>query len=110
MGVLRRLLGGDSTKTAGARLSPNQPLTPTALLGGSYDIEVVGESYYQDALWHAVGGRTSEYLRVTTEAVLVPEPDNPHDQNAISVWISGMRVGYFSREDAAEYRAGLLAL
>jgi tetratricopeptide (TPR) repeat protein len=111
MGVLRRLLGGGPTKTtAQAGPSPNPPLTPTALLSGSHDIEVVGESHYQDALWRAVGGRTSEYLRIMTEAVLVPEPDNPHDQNAISVWISGMRVGYFSREDAAEYRAGLLAL
>ena len=33
-------------------------------------------------------------------AVLVAEPDNPYDANAVSVWVKGLKVGYLSREDA----------
>lgn len=83
--------------------------TPPAimLLGGGHDLEVVGESHYQDALWHVVGGRTLERVRVEIRAVLQAETDNPYDPNAISVWISERKVGYLSREDAAAYRGGL---
>src|SRR5205823_252236 len=45
-----------------------------------------------------------------TYAVLVPDPSNPYDPNAIEVRIEGILVGYLSREDAAAYRAGLLRL
>jgi hypothetical protein len=41
---------------------------------------------------------------------LAAEPDNPHDANAVAVWIQGLRVGYLSREDAQRYRPGLSAL
>ncbi|MGH3944088.1 MAG: HIRAN domain-containing protein [Pseudonocardiaceae bacterium] len=78
--------------------------------GGSHDLEVVGESHYQDALWRVVGGRTTDRVRVEVQAALVAESDNVYDPNAISVWIDGMRVGYLSREDAEVYRPGLLAL
>jgi hypothetical protein len=80
------------------------------LLGGSHDLEVVGESHYQDTLWRVAGGRTSERVRVETQAMLVREPDNPHDANAISVRIDGATVGYLCRDDARAYRPGLLAL
>ena len=43
-------------------------------------------------------------------AVLVPEPDNPYDANAVSVWANGLKVGYLSRDDARRYRPGVLAL
>lgn len=80
------------------------------LLGGRHDLEVVGESFYQDALWRIVGGHRVERIRVETEAVLVAETDNAYDANAISIWINGCKVGHLSREDAAAYRSGLLAL
>ena len=80
------------------------------LLGGSHDLEVVGESHYQDALWRVAGGRTTERVRVETQAMLVREPDNPYDANAIAVWIEGSTVGYLCRDDARAYRPGLLEL
>ena len=43
-------------------------------------------------------------------AILLPEPDNPYDGNAIQVLVSGQLVGYLSRTDAASYRPGLLRL
>jgi rubrerythrin len=80
------------------------------LYGGHDTLEVVGESFYQDALWRIVGGLRAETIRFDTQAVLVPEPDNPHDHNAIQVRISGALVGYLSRHDAATYLQGLLRL
>jgi tetratricopeptide (TPR) repeat protein len=71
---------------------------------------VVGESNYQDALWRAVGSRSTDRIRKEIQAVLVAETDNPYDANAISVWLDGQKVGHLSREDAAAYRPGLLAL
>jgi tetratricopeptide (TPR) repeat protein len=87
-----------------------KPSTGAAFYGGNHDLEVVGESYYQDALWQVVGGRTTDRVRANVRAILVPETDNPYDSNAISVWIDGRKVGHLSREDASDYRAGLLAL
>jgi hypothetical protein len=80
------------------------------LLGGGETLEVVGESNYQDALWSAVGGWREEPIRQEAIAVLVPEEDNPYDVNAVSVWVNGLKAGYWSRESAARYRPGLLAL
>jgi tetratricopeptide (TPR) repeat protein len=80
------------------------------LYEGRHDLEIVGESNYQDALWRAVDGRTTERVRAEIRAILATEPDNPHDSNAISVWIDGNKVGYLCREDAAAYLPGLLAL
>jgi hypothetical protein len=36
-----------------------------------------------------------------TIAILVREPDNAHDPNAVMVWIDGEHVGYLRKEDAA---------
>lgn len=77
---------------------------------GHDTLEVVGESHYQDALWRIVGGLRSEPVRFDTQAVLVPEPDNPYDHNAIQVRIERAVVGYLSRHDAAAYLSGLLRL
>jgi hypothetical protein len=82
------------------------------LFEGSEDLEVVGESYYQDALWatvHATLGKTSNRVRVDAIAVLVPERDNNYDAQAVSVWINGLKVGHLSREDAAALRPGIIA-
>jgi tetratricopeptide (TPR) repeat protein len=86
------------------------PPLDVVLYGGGHDLEVVGESFYQDALWRVVGARTNERVRREIQAVLFAETDNPYDENAISVWINGMKVGHLSREDAEAYRLGLLAL
>jgi HIRAN domain len=119
LGFLRRLLGGGQHQ-------PNRPSAwrpeqrpawmrdgmEVQLHEGREDLEVVGEASYQDNLWRIVGGRHSPDGRVREEvyAVLVAEPDNPYDANAVAVWIQGLKVGYLSREDARRYRPGLLAL
>jgi hypothetical protein len=104
-GLLSRLFARSSPRRA-ARLETVE----ATLYAGDDPLEVVGESRYQDALWKIVGGRRGDPVRYETEAVLEPEPDNPHDANAIKVLIGGTVVGYLSREDAATFRPGLLGL
>jgi hypothetical protein len=114
--ILKRLFTRQPSDSATARpisapggTSGQSPLD-VVLYGGGHDLEVVGESHYQDALWRIIGGRTTDRVRVEVQAVLVAESDNVHDPNAISIWIEGMKVGYLSRQDAEVYRPGLLAL
>ena len=81
-----------------------------ALLDGDEDLEVVGESFYQDNLWQLAGARPGEQrVREDIYSVLVAKEDNPYDPNTVAVWISGLKVGHLSRENAQRYRPGLLA-
>jgi hypothetical protein len=38
-------------------------------------------------------------LKAGTPATLVREPDNPHDANAVAVYVEGKRIGYIRRKD-----------
>ncbi|MFP5347211.1 MAG: HIRAN domain-containing protein [Actinomycetes bacterium] len=77
---------------------------------------MVGEFYRQDALELFVSGREvgeagtwEEALQA--EAALVPEPENPHDRNAVRVDLSTpsgwVHVGYISRDHARAYQKPL---
>jgi hypothetical protein len=107
--ILNRRGGSDRrAATAAPILGESQPAVTVLVLPGSHDLEVVGESHYQDALWRVARGRTVERVRVEVQAVLLAERDNPYDPNAIAVLIDGAKVGYLCRDDAEAYR--LLAL
>ena len=80
------------------------------MLGGHETLEVVGESHYQDDLWRLVGGPTRGRVRCSARALLVPEPENQHDRNAVMVVVEGCIVAYLSREDAVTYGPGLQSL
>lgn len=80
---------------------------PTLNGNGDYDVEVVGESHYQDALVRAAGPHTEEGRRVEVPAMLYLEPKNPNDPNAIRVEINKATVGYIPRDMAAEIRIAL---
>lgn len=80
-------------------------------------LAVVGESHYQDALRLAAGGKASganfeDHLPVT--AVLVPEPENPWDGNAVRVDVllgnRPLTVGYLAAGRAADYQPELLKI
>jgi HIRAN domain len=107
VGLLDRLLGRTSASDA---IDVRTPTIRATLYVGDETLEVVGESHYQDALWRIVGGVREEHVRHEIHAVLMPEPDNAYDPNAIRVLVDGSVVGYLSREDAAAYRPGLLLL
>lgn len=67
--------------------------------GRGWTTDVVGESSYQKHLAKLKGDYEHD-LKVT--AVLVPEPSNPHDPNAVRIDIAGKPVGYLPRELACE--------
>ena len=108
VGFLNRLFG---TTSASAENDETSTRTIEAsLYTGDETLEVVGESNYQDALWKIVGAPRDDRVRYDAAAVLLPEPTNRFDTNAIKVLIDGNLVGYLSRHDAVAYRPGLLAL
>ena len=82
------------------------------LLEGHEDLEVVGESYRQANLLRVVGGRhrPEGHVRMDVYAMLLAEDGNPHDPNAVSIWIDGLMVGYLPRDQARTLRPGLLAV
>ncbi len=67
--------------------------------------EVVGESHYQAALARIVAGVPVRIggVRHPVSVHLVAEPSNPHDRNAIAVFIGPDLVGYISRESLAAF-------
>lgn len=71
---------------------------------GSFGFQVVGESNYQKALWEIVGEgrRGADNNRVELDVIILPEPDNRYDPNAMRVFANGHLVGYLSKEDAGD--------
>ena len=57
--------------------------------------QLAGATHYQE---------TIRACRVGMPAQLVREPNNPHDPNAIAVFVNRQKVGYFAR-DVAEWAA-----
>jgi HIRAN domain len=66
-------------------------------------VNIVGESFYQPALVAITGRRKWVEVHHDCTAILVLEPQNPHDPHAVRVEIDGRLVGYLSRTDAASY-------
>lgn len=116
MGLIRRLLGSTRTSQPAPAAPGGQPSLMTdgmaaTILEGREDLLVVGESYYQDALWELTNSESRfERVRAVVTAMLVAEIDNPYDANAVSVWVAGRKVGHLSRIDAQRVRPGLVEL
>jgi hypothetical protein len=98
MGFLRRIFSQpkrtESADDAGWLLEPRADAV----------LDIVGEQSYQDAL-RKLGAPFTEEGPTNLDhlAVLVPEPNNRYDKNAIRVQIDRQRVGYLSRENALLY-------
>ena len=71
---------------------------------GTFEFEIVGESYYQDAIAAAAGHKIEDGYELEVEAVLAPENDNKFDSNAVGVWIQNRKVGHLSKAAAKVYR------
>lgn len=99
----RRGRRGDRIKIT--RRNPDTAQVGIVVGSNSYDCEVVGESRYQHALEAIVGGRGERGAQHKCHAVLRPEPDNPHDPNAVRVEVDGALVGYLPRDTAEEFTA-----
>lgn len=100
-GLLDRLRGRRGSLVS-ARVEPLA--ASVSLLDGQDDLEVVGELAYQSALWRLCGGTVGERVRHDIVAVLVSEPANPYDANAVAVQVDGQVVGYLPRATAQQFQ------
>lgn len=74
-------------------------------------VEVVGESFYADALRSLFPRQLDDSGReLLVRAALVPDPTNQYDRNAVKIMIDGKQVGHLPKEDAARYQPVLAAL
>lgn len=72
---------------------------------------ITGESHYQAALAEIAGPPTPGVVQFRTElALLVPEPENEYDPNAVAVQIGGRLVGYLPRDLASRFSAAIRSL
>ena len=55
---------------------------------------VSGESFYQENIRRVAA--------VGKDVDLVPEPENPHDKNAVRVDVDGLQIGYIPRDKAEQ--------
>lgn len=99
------------------RGEPTGPPLSRRRLSADGRLAIVGESHYQPALRRLANGASagndpSQHLPVV--AMLVPEPENPHDSNAVRVDVvtetDTATVGYLTRNDARAYQRTLLGL
>jgi hypothetical protein len=74
---------------------------------GYREVEVVGELNYQPHLTRLVRAPTDAGVDVDCTALLVPEPSNPYDSNAIRIDIDGGTVGYLSKANAVSFHERL---
>lgn len=108
MGFLSRFTAG-----RGSGLSLSAIALPGAAL-----VSVVGESYRQPAIEQTLNNHSTmgvpplpiglslkdEQELPWFRAVLVREPSNPHDENAIMVYSTAGHLGYLARDDAEDYQ------
>jgi hypothetical protein len=101
VGFLSNLLG-----------SGNSPKIGTVDGDGEFNYNIVGESQYKEALARIVKSATDDQRdagEIYCTAVVIPEPDNKFDPNAIKVTINGATVGYIPRTDTADVRKAFKA-
>jgi hypothetical protein len=85
-------------------LVPSSPTITTVWLPGRVEVQVVGETYHADAIRKAEQSTGREPI-----AKLIPQPDNPHDRNAVAVYVNDFHVGYLSRQIVPEVQRALIA-
>lgn len=74
-------------------------------------VEVKGTQYYLPAVKALfVHGVPEDGETVDLDAVLVPEPSNPKDSDAIRVEVGGTLVGHLSKDDARVYRDPIMRI
>ena len=85
--------------------SPPERLLPAgsepAWLPGRTEVQVVGEIFHAEAITATlVAAEPPGQLAAT----LMPEPGNPHDSNAVAVYLNGALAGHLPRDVAAHVK------
>ena len=92
---------------ASVHRDPHGLVAINAAGGPDYNVDVVGESHYQDALAEIAGGYSADGTRIEKTATLVLEARNRYDPEAVAIHIEGKKIGHLSRENARRYRGRL---
>lgn len=80
------------------------PVEPWSISASS--IEVVGEAYRDAAflrLFQGINISGYDGADLTLPAALADDAGNPHDRNAVAVWVGGHHVGYLDRDTARRW-------
>ncbi|MEY8096534.1 HIRAN domain-containing protein [Falsihalocynthiibacter sp. S25ZX9] len=87
-----------SIKKASSKARPLKAHVVTDLK--SFPFNVVGEINYQDALEEIASGYRRDSQAFPTNAIMVLDPENRFDPNAVRVEIDRQTIGYLPREEA----------
>jgi hypothetical protein len=99
VGWLKRLLGTSDETTSSTARSESGYGEAWILDESSDWLDIKGEGSYQANIERAAGGRTPDGPAKREQvALLVPEPTNRYDANAIQIRIAGRIVGYLAKE------------
>lgn len=77
---------------------------------GEFAFNVVGESYRQGLLSKMAGGRTPDGVNKRVWVWITPEPNNPHDPNAVRIVLDNTTVAYLAADIAPKYKKRMRAL
>ena len=89
-------------------VEPSRKLKTRAFSTRAFDLPIVGESSYQNALSRAMQGVKDYAGAGYIKAILAREPDNKYDANAVKVMTEDLEtIGYLSRENAKNYQAAI---
>lgn len=91
-------------KTIFSSSNSSSILIPTISGPGTYSVEAVGERNYQQQLEKICGRRTAAGVDLKIAAKLTLEDSNPHDNQAVSIHINNLLVGYLDRPTARSFR------
>lgn len=72
--------------------------------GGRFALEIVGESRYRDAIGALAGEHGDGKADARHPAQLLVDDDNPYEDKAVAVFLSGRMVGYLAPKDALAFR------
>jgi hypothetical protein len=105
-GIFKQLFGLAPPTPSAAPAVP-RPQEPTELhwpSTGLFPLAAVGASYHEPAIAKLAKNAPGKPALVFCTARLVPENSNPHDPNAVAVWIAGENVGFLPKEFAPHFR------
>ena len=97
----------NASSSEGVGSLPMPPSRPEpAWLPGDVEVQLVGPTFHTEAIREAArcGKPGVPYV-----AVLIPEPGNPDDHNAVAVFVNGFHAGYVSRQIAGTVQPALVA-
>jgi hypothetical protein len=92
-------------------IPPPLPDYPSLRGDAFFTYEITGWMHHQEALEKIVGGRRDAAIFCRINALVAPEPENPHDPHAMAVYsAAGALIGYVRREEAVEFGRELAAI